>query len=143
VAASIGHIEAGARRAGRSLGDFEIAAFVRTCVTDEPAAARQWLARDITGYAIVDSYAAFFRSSGFTAEVDAVNVAWKAGDRAGAVTRVSPRVLDGLGVIGSAEFCRERVAQFAKAGLTMPVIMPFSPDADPRPSLLRTIRSFP
>ncbi len=56
---------------------------------------------------------------------------------------MSPRVLDGLGVIGPAEFCRERVAQFAKAGLTMPVVLPFSPDADPRPSLLRTIRSFP
>ncbi len=143
VGASIRHIETGARRAGRGLGDFEIAAFVRTCVTDDEAPARQWLARDITGYAIVDAYAEFFRSSGFTTEVDAINAAWKAGDRAGAVSKISPRVLDGLGVIGPAEFCRERVAQFAKAGLTMPVVLPFSPDADPRPSLLRTIRSFP
>ena len=143
VGASIRHLEAGARRAGRGLGDFEIAAFVRTCVTDEPAAARQWLARDITGYAIVDSYGEFFRTSGYAAEVEAVNAAWKTGDRAGAMTKVSPRFLDGLGVIGPADFCRERVAQFAKAGLTMPVIMPFSPDSDPRPSLLRTIRTFP
>jgi len=143
VGASIRHLEAGARRAGRGLGDFEIAAFVRTCVTDEPAAARQWLARDITGYAIVDSYGEFFRTSGYAAEVDAVNAAWKTGDRAGAVTKVSPRFLDGLGVIGPADICRERVAQFAKAGLTMPVIMPFSPDSDPRPALLRTIRGFP
>src|SRR5262249_20634449 len=143
VAASIRHVEAGARRAGRSLADFEIAAFVRTCVTDDPAPARQWLAREITGYAIVDAYAAFFRSSGFTAEVDAINTAWKAGDRAGAVTRVSSRVLDGLGAIGPAQSCRERIAEFAKAGLTMPVVMPFSPDAESRPALLRTIRSFP
>ena len=143
VGASIRHLEAGARRAGRSLADFEIAAFVRTCVTDVPARAREWLARDITGYAIVDSYGEFFRTSGYAAEVDAVNAAWKAGDRAGAVTKISPRVVDGLGVIGPAAFCRERVAEFAKAGLTMPVIMPFSPDADPRPSLLGTIRSFP
>ena len=143
VAASIRHVEAGARRALRSLADFEIAAFVRTCVTDDPATARQWLAREITGYAIVDAYAAFFRSSGFTAEVDAINTAWKAGDRAGSVTRVSPRVLDGLGAIGPAEFCRERIVEFAKAGLTMPVVMPFSPEADSRPALRRTIRSFP
>ena len=143
VGASMRHLGAGARRAGRGLGDFEIAAFVRTCVTDAPARARDWLARDITGYAIVDSYGEFFRTSGYAAEVEAVNAAWKAGDRAGAVTKVSPRFLDGLGVIGPAGFCRERVGQFAKAGLTMPVIMPFSPDADPRPSLLGTIRSFP
>src|SRR2546426_23696 len=78
VGASIRHIETGARRAGRGLGDFEIAAFVRTCVTDEEAPARQWLARDITGYAIVDAYAGFFRSSGFTTAADAINAAWKA-----------------------------------------------------------------
>ena len=133
VGASIRHIETGARRAGCGVD----------LVRELRLAARQWLARDITGYAIVDAYAEFFRSSGFTTEVDAINAAWKAGDRAGAVSKISPRVLDGLGVIGPAEFCRERVAQFAKAGLTMPVVMPFSPDADPRPSLLRTIRSFP
>lgn len=143
VAASIRHLEAGARRAGRAIDGFEIAAFVRTCVTDDPEAARQWLARDITGYVIVDAYAAFFRGAGYGAEVDAAQQAWQAGDRAGAVTRISPRMLDGLGVVGSAEFCRARIAEFAKAGLTMPVVFPFSPDADPRSSILRTVRTFP
>jgi probable F420-dependent oxidoreductase len=54
VPASIKHLEAGARRAGRSLDGFEIAGFIRTTVTDEAEAARGQLARDITGYAIVD-----------------------------------------------------------------------------------------
>jgi alkanesulfonate monooxygenase SsuD/methylene tetrahydromethanopterin reductase-like flavin-dependent oxidoreductase (luciferase family) len=143
VAASLKHLEVGARRAGRSLEDFEIAAFIRTCVTDDPEPARQWLARDITGYAIVDAYAAFFRASGYTEEVDAVRRAWQAGDRAGAVQRISSRFLEGLGNIGSADFCRARVAEFAKAGLTMPVVFPFSPEADPRPGLWRTVRTFP
>jgi len=142
VATSIGHLEAGARKAGRRLDDFEISAFVRTCVTDDPATARQWLARDITGYGIVDSYATFFRACGYGDEMDALNAAWKVGDRAGAVTKISPRVLDGLGVVGSPDFCRDRIAQFAKAGLTMPVVMPFSPEAEPKPALLRTIRTF-
>ncbi|HEV8643150.1 MAG TPA: LLM class flavin-dependent oxidoreductase [Methylomirabilota bacterium] len=143
VRRSLPHVEKGARGAGRSLANFEIAAFIRTCVTDAPEAARQWLARDITGYAIVDAYAAFFRASGYAEEVEAVHRAWKAGDRAGAVKQISPRVVDGLGVIGPPEFCRERISGYAKAGLTMPVVFPFSPDADPRPSLLRTVRTFP
>jgi probable F420-dependent oxidoreductase len=143
VTASLTHLEAGARRAGRSLGDFEIAAFIRTCVTDDPEPARQWLARDITGYTIVDSYAAFFRASGYAAEVDAAQQAWQAGDRAGAVRQISARFLHGLGNIGSADACRARLAEFAKAGLTMPVVFPFSPEADPRPGLLRTVRTFP
>lgn len=143
VATSIKHLEAGARRAGRTLDDFEIAAFVRTCVTDDPEPVRRWLAREITGYATVDAYAAFFRASGYADEVEAVQRAWKSGDRAGAVKQVSPRMLADLGVAGSVEACRARLTEFAKAGLTMPVVFPVSPDSDPRPGLLRTARAFP
>jgi probable F420-dependent oxidoreductase len=146
VPASIAQIEAGARRAGRRLDGFEIASFIRTCVTDDAKAARAALARDITGYTIVDVYAAFFRSAGFAAEVDAVNARWQAGDRAGAVGQVSERFLDGLGVVGDEAFCRARIDEFARAGLTMPVVLPFNPAAaaggDPRPTLLRTLRAF-
>jgi probable F420-dependent oxidoreductase len=144
---ALAHLEAGARRAGRSLEGFEIAAFVRTCVTDDRDAARQWLARDITGYAIVPSYADFFRDSGFRPEIDALNTAWKAGDRAGAVTQISSGMLDALGVVGDEASCQARLAEFERAGLTMPVIVPFAPElggpGDPRPTLLRTMRTFP
>ncbi len=145
VPASVRHLEAGARKAGRTLDGFEIASFVRTCVTDEPASARETLARDITGYAIVDVYASFFRGAGFAAEVDAVQAAWKAGDRAGAVRQISPRVLDGLGVVGDEAFCRARIAEFARAGLTQPVVVPFVPAGTPDAgaALLRTLRAFP
>jgi 5,10-methylenetetrahydromethanopterin reductase len=143
VAASITHLEAGARRARRTLEDFEIASFVRTCVTDDPAAARETLARDITGYATVDVYAAFFRTAGYAEEVAAVGAAWTAGDRAGAVTRVSPTMLDGLGVVGDEVFCRARIADFARAGVTQPVIVPFAPAGADRAALLRTLRTFP
>jgi len=147
VPASIKRLETGARRGGRTLDGFEIAAFVRTCVTDDVAAARETLAREITGYATVDAYASFFRSTGFGDEVDAVNAAWRAGDRSGAVRQVSPRFLDGLGVVGPEAHCRERIAAFARAGLTQPVILPFAPAAgaggDARAALFRTLRTFP
>lgn len=142
VPGAIAHLRAGAARAGRSLDGFEIAGYIRTCVTESPDGARAHLARDITGYAIVGAYARFFRECGFAEEVDALNAAWSAGDRAGAVRHLSPRVLDGLGVVGDAAFCRARVEEYARAGLTMPVIVPFSPDAA-APALLRTLRAFP
>jgi probable F420-dependent oxidoreductase len=143
VPASIQHLRRGAGRAGRTLEGFEIAAYVRTCVTDDPTAARARLARDITGYAIVDAYASFFRECGFAEEVDAAGAAWAAGDRAGAVARISPRMLDALGVVGDARSCREGIRRFAEAGLTMPVVLPFSADAAPAASLARTLRAFP
>ncbi len=145
VPESIKHLEVGARKAGRTLESFEIASFIRTCVGADAAPAREALARDIAGYATVDAYANFFRRAGFGDEVDALNAAWKAGDRAGAVKQVSPRVLDGLGVVGDEAFCRERIAEFVRAGLTQPVIVPFAPPGgggDPRPALLRTLRAF-
>lgn len=144
VPASVAHLEAGARRAGRTLDAFETASFVRVCVTDTPEPARATLARDITGYATVDVYASFFRAAGFAPEVDALQAAWKSGDRAGAVKQLTPRVLDALGVVGDEAFCRARIADFARAGLSQPVIVPFAPgeDTDARTSLLRTLRAF-
>jgi probable F420-dependent oxidoreductase len=144
VPASIAHLEAGARRAGRTLDGFEIAGFIRTTVTDDPEPVRAGLARDITGYAIVDVYASFFRGVGYGDEMAAINAAWKAGDRAGAVRQVSPRVLDGLGMVGDERFCRARVTAYADAGMTMPVILPFVPEgADRAASLRRTLGAFP
>jgi probable F420-dependent oxidoreductase len=143
MAASVANVEAGAKRAGRSLSDIDVAVYVRTCVTDEPSAVRETLARDITGYAIVSVYARFFAECGFAEEVEAVNAAWKAGDRAGAVKGISERVLDGLGAVGSADFCREQMNAFARTGAT-PVVLPFAPPGPgARASMLKTFRSFP
>jgi hypothetical protein len=59
------------------------------------------------------------------------------------VQHVSPRVLEGLGVVGDEASCRDRIDAFARAGLTMPVVLPFTATgADPRTSLLRTLRAF-
>ena len=143
VPASLRQVEAGARRAGRSPSDVDVAVYVRTCVTDEREPVREALARDITGYAIVNAYARFFEECGFSEEVEAVNAAWKAGDRAGAVKAISDRVLDGLGAVGPADLCREQLGAFARAGVT-PVVLPFAPIGPAaRASLLRTFRTFP
>jgi probable F420-dependent oxidoreductase len=143
VATSLGHVEAGAKRAGRRLADLDVAVYVRTCVTDERGPVRESLARDITGYAIVSVYARFFQECGYAPEVAAVNAAWKAGDRAAAVKGISERVLDGLGAVGPADHCREQIAAFARTGAT-PVVLPFAPPGPAaRASMLGTFRAFP
>ena len=46
-------------------------------------------------------------------------------------------------LVGDEAACRERLAAFASAGVTMPVVLPFTPaGADARASLLRTLRAF-
>src|SRR5262249_10533067 len=126
VPASLRHLEAGARRAGRSLADLDVAVFLRTCVTDERESVRGALAREITGYAIVNAYARFFAAWGFGKEGEAVNAAGNAGDRAAAVEAISARVLDGLGAVGTSDFCRDQIDALARVGVT-PVVFPFAP----------------
>ncbi len=143
VPGSLRHVEAGAKRTRRSLADVDVAVYVRTCVTDEREPVREALAREITGYAIVNAYARFFAECGFAEEVEAVNTAWKAGDRTGAVKGISERVLDGLGAVGPAGVCREQIGAFARTGVT-PVVLPFAPPGPAaRAALLRTFREFP
>jgi len=143
VAVSLRHIEAGAKRAGRSLADLDVSVFLRTCVTGQGEEARATLAREITGYAIVSVYARFFAECGFAEEVEAVNAAWKSGDRAGAVKGISERLVDGLGAVGPAGFCRERLGAYAAEGVT-PVVVPFAPPGpSARASMLGTFRTFP
>lgn len=140
--ASIKHVEAGAKKAGRSLSDIDVAVYIRTCVTDDATPARETLARDITGYAIVSVYARFFEECGFSEEVEAVNRAWKAGDRAGAVKGISERVLDGLGAVGTAAECQAQMDAVARTG-AVPVVLPFAPPGPgARESMLKTFRSF-
>jgi hypothetical protein len=46
--------------------------------------------------------------------------------------------------VGPEAACRERIADFARAGVTEPVILPFVPaGADAAISLFRTLRAFP
>jgi hypothetical protein len=51
-------------------------------------------------------------------------------------------MLDGLGVVGDEAFCRARIAEFARSGLTQPVVVPFAPPSAERAALLRTLRAF-
>jgi hypothetical protein len=58
-------LKTGASNAGRTLADLDITCFVRVCMTDDVNTARQWLWRELTGYAIVDAYQRYFQQIGF------------------------------------------------------------------------------
>jgi probable F420-dependent oxidoreductase len=142
VPAALARVEAGAKRAGRALADLELAAYVRTSVTDAVEAGRRALARDITGYVTVDAYARFFATCGYADEVEAVSAAWRAGDRAGAMARISGRMLDGITVVGDEAACRAGIARYAAAGLTHVVVLPVAAEPEAGPTLWRTLRAW-
>lgn len=123
----VAEIRRGAEEAGRDPSRVDIALYLRACVTDDAEAARQWLRRDLTGYAVADVYSRVFRHYGFEAEIEGMQRAWQRGERAAAVQQISDRMVEALGLVGSAAACRERLAAFAAAGISLPVVFPIAP----------------
>lgn len=141
VPRAIEAIAAGAQRAGRALADIDIACFIRVCVTDDLEAARQWMRRELTGYASVEAYHAYFTACGFGADSTACREAWQQGDRTGAPQCISDTMVHALAAIGNPEACRAQLAAFVDAGVTLPIIFPFSYEADPFPSIMHTLQT--
>lgn len=107
--------ELAASAAGRSCPTSVLT--VPTVVGSDPAAARAALARLGVSYAQVPTYAAHLRRLGFEAEVDAIVAAWRGGDRSAAARCVSARLLEAMGVWGTAEECRAALDRFTAAGV--------------------------
>jgi probable F420-dependent oxidoreductase len=137
----VAEVRAGAQEAGRQADEVDIALYLRTCVTDDRAAAMEWLRREITGYTVADVYSRVFRRFGFAAEVDAMQQAWRQGERRRATEQISDRMVEALGVIGTAQECREQIRRFATAGIDLPIVMPFAPEPDAA-YLLRTVAAW-
>ncbi len=119
------HVRAGARRAGRDPAALEVVARFQTVVTDDVPAARAAIRHMMGPYFATSVYNRFVAWCGFPAEAEAIEDAWRAKDRARNVAAVTDDMIDRLAIIGSAEHCRERLAAFAAAGVTTPMIQPF------------------
>lgn len=143
VGRAIDAIATGAQRAGRRLADIDIACYIRTCVTADLAAAQQWMRRELTGYAIVEAYHAYFTACGFGAESTACRTAWQQGDRAGARQCISDAMVQTMAAIGDPDTCRAHLTAYVEAGVTLPIVFPFSYEAEAFPSVMQTLQALP
>ena len=122
------HIRNGAARAGKDPASLEIVARFQTCVTDDRAGALAVLRAAFGPYFATSVYNRFVAWCGFDAEAKEILAGWQSKDRGRVAAGVTDDMLDRIGIIGSAEHCRERIAAFRAAGVTTPMISPFYPD---------------
>lgn len=101
----------------------ELIARVFVCPTADPGIARGIGRRLIAAYLTVPAYAAFHEWLGRGETLRPMREAWAGGDRRGALDAIPDRVVDDLIVHGSANACRERIAEYHANGLNTPVIM--------------------
>jgi probable F420-dependent oxidoreductase len=112
--------------------DFELVARVFVCPTEDLAAARGLGRLLISSYLTVPVYAAFHDWLGRGEVLKPMHDAWAAGDRKAANQVIPDEVVDDLIVHGSPQQCRERIAEYAAAGLDTPVISVLPTGDDPR-----------
>ena len=109
-------LEEGARRSGRALGDLERQFFMLVYVThDQQQAERARAAvrhHVSTIYMGIDYHQELLTSFGFGDEVAQAAACLAQGDSDGAALAVSDRMVDSYSIIGTAEECRQRVAEY-------------------------------
>jgi alkanesulfonate monooxygenase SsuD/methylene tetrahydromethanopterin reductase-like flavin-dependent oxidoreductase (luciferase family) len=113
-------ITRGRRRANRALDGFEIVAAVPLAITDDRAAAMTAFRSELSRYATLPFYRAMLETAGLEAELAAV-------DRDGVVPVAMAEALGGL---GSPDETRDYLAEYRRAGVTLPAVRPITfPDA--------------
>ena len=118
------HLEAGFAKAGngKSLKDFDIAPFVMVAMNDDLAAAydslRPWLALYIGGMGAKGKnfYTDYATRLGYGDEAHRIQDLYLSGKKAEAEALVPDTLLDEVGLIGSADRIRERLAPWKEAG---------------------------
>jgi alkanesulfonate monooxygenase SsuD/methylene tetrahydromethanopterin reductase-like flavin-dependent oxidoreductase (luciferase family) len=122
------HVRAGARRAGRDPDAIEVVARFQVIVTDDAAAARGAIRHMFGPYFATSVYNRFAAWCGFEAEAREILAGWQAKDRARNLAAVTDEMIDRIAVVGTAEHCRRRLRAFHDAGVTTPMVHPFSFD---------------
>jgi probable F420-dependent oxidoreductase len=125
------HVGTGARRAGKDAGSLEVVCRHQVLVTDDKESAREEFRAGLTGYFATPVYNKFAAWYGFEEEAALIEEGFKSGDRAVTRRGMTDRFVDSLGIFGSVEECRERIAAYVDAGVTTSIISPlaFDPEA--------------
>ncbi|HEY8452722.1 MAG: LLM class F420-dependent oxidoreductase [Micromonosporaceae bacterium] len=100
----------------------EIVARLFVILDEDAERARTAARRLIASYLTVDVYRRFHEWLGRGELLAPMWRAWEAGDRAGAVAAIPDEVVDALVVHGDAARCRDRIREYAEAGITTPVV---------------------
>src|SRR3989442_9730670 len=134
VPCMLAHVRKGAERAGRDGGELEVVARFQTLVTDDVPAARGAIRHMMGPYFATSVYNRFVAWCGFAEEARAIDVAWRAKDRARNVAAVTDDMVDRLAIIGTPQHCRELLHPLLEVG-------DCPPPTPPRPSFFRAVRT--
>ncbi len=119
------HVGLGARNAGRDPADIEVASLLPCAVSDDRDAARDLMRMPIASYAgRFPRYRKLMIDAGFPDQIEDVRVAWQAGNIKEALDLVPGGLIDNIGLVGTADEVRGKLADYREAGITLPIVSP-------------------
>lgn len=129
VAGQLAEIERGAAEAGRDLPpDFGVMARFHVAVTDDLDAGRSMVRSAFGPYFAQPVYNRFLAWMGFEEEAAAIRSAFAQGDREGVGRAFTDDIVDGVTLVGPAGRIRERLEEFAAAGVGIAALNLLIPD---------------
>ena len=146
---ALDHVDRGARRGGRRVEDLEIIWAVRTGTAATTAEARRAARPTAVHWAIRWNGEWLERAGIRTPKLKVPDAVWKiypdlshAEDWEAAIEATSfvpddvvAQLCDGLGLVGTPEYCAERIADMSKLGARSVYLMPFETFAAPEPEI--------
>jgi alkanesulfonate monooxygenase SsuD/methylene tetrahydromethanopterin reductase-like flavin-dependent oxidoreductase (luciferase family) len=136
------HVGAGAARVGRRLDDIEIGSLVPVAIAAERKAAYERMRPVLAFYVgFFPRYRRVAREAGFASTVDATTEAYKRGGIEAALPTVSDEMVVTLTGAGTAEDARAKIAEYRRAGIALPIIMPVATATDAATSIAEVIRA--
>jgi probable F420-dependent oxidoreductase len=118
VAPMLDNTRDGMRAVGKDPAALDVVCRIICAVDEDEDVARTLFKRSLTAYVTVPQYNKFFREIGYDKEAGTAIDAWNAGDRKKALETIPDEMVEKIFVIGTAEKCRRRLDDYARAGIT-------------------------
>ena len=124
LAKMMGHVKTGADKASKALNNIEIVNRCMICVTADVEQARNRFRAAFAPYYATPVYNNFLAWAGYEDAAATINAGWQEKDRAKTAAAFSDELVDEIAVIGSADYCRDRLRETAAGGVHTHIIAP-------------------
>jgi alkanesulfonate monooxygenase SsuD/methylene tetrahydromethanopterin reductase-like flavin-dependent oxidoreductase (luciferase family) len=139
---AVDHLSAGAARAGRSVKEIEIASLLPASVARDRKTAYDRVRPVLAFYVrYFPRYQRVAREAGFDAAVDAIAEASKRGDAERTLAAVPDEMVAQLTASGTPADLRERIAEYRRSGMALPILMPAVSGPDSMANVVDTLRA--
>ena len=125
----IEHVDIGAR-AGAKAERPEVVNRFMVCVTDDKPAARNAFRAAFAPYYATPQYNAFLAWAGYEDAAAQIREGWAAKDRDMTSGALTDDLVDAIGIIGSADECREKIRWALDTGIDTAIIAPLALSAE-------------